>query len=82
MLKALLGKEIDVMSTNMNWGVRFKDKVRVLAVAAPKRYPLLDEAPTLKELGIDYIDNLSRSMTARLKCPKTRLRSFRTHSLK
>jgi tripartite-type tricarboxylate transporter receptor subunit TctC len=74
MLKALLGKEIDAMSTNMNWGVRFKDKVRVLAVAAPKRYPLLDEAPTLKELGINYIDNLSRSMTASAKVSKDKIK--------
>jgi tripartite-type tricarboxylate transporter receptor subunit TctC len=74
MLKALLGKETEVMSTNINWGVRFPDKVRVLAVAAPKRYALMPDVPTFKELGIDYIDNLSRSMTASAKVPADRIK--------
>jgi tripartite-type tricarboxylate transporter receptor subunit TctC len=73
MLKGLLGGETEVMSTNINWGVRFKDKVRVLATASPKRYELLPEAPTFKELGIDYIDNLSRSLTASSKVSKKQI---------
>ncbi|MEQ8193812.1 MAG: tripartite tricarboxylate transporter substrate binding protein [Rhodospirillales bacterium] len=68
--KGLLGGEVEVMSTNMNWGVRFKDKVKVLAVAAAKRSPFLPEAPTFKELGIDFIDHLSRSLTASAKVSK------------
>ena len=73
MYKGLLGGEVEVMSTNMNWGVRFKDTVRVLATASPKRYSLLKEAPTFQELGIDYIDYLSRSMTASAKVSKKKI---------
>ncbi|MEQ8961425.1 MAG: tripartite tricarboxylate transporter substrate-binding protein, partial [Coleofasciculus sp. C2-GNP5-27] len=73
MYKGLLGGETEVMSTNLNWGVRFKDKVLVLAVAAPKRSKILPEAPTFKELGIDYIDYLSRSMTASAKVSKKKI---------
>ncbi|MDA0657152.1 MAG: tripartite tricarboxylate transporter substrate binding protein, partial [Proteobacteria bacterium] len=74
MLKALLGKETDIMSTNANWGVRYSDKLRVVAIASPKRYPLLPDTPTFKELGIDYIDNLSRSMTASAKVSKKKIK--------
>ncbi len=73
MYKGLLGGEVEVMSTNMNWGVRYKDSVRVLAMASAKRYSLLKEAPTFKELGIDYIDYVSRSMTASAKVSKKKV---------
>lgn len=73
MYKGLLGGEVEVMSSNMNWGVKFKDTLRVLASASPKRDILNTEAPTFKELGIDYIDFLSRSLTASAKVPKKRI---------
>jgi tripartite-type tricarboxylate transporter receptor subunit TctC len=62
--QGLLGGEVEVMSANMNWGVRYKDTLRVLAAASPKRYPFLKDAPTFKEQGIDFVDFLSRSLTA------------------
>lgn len=73
MYKGLLGGEIDVMATNMNWGVKFKDTVKTIASASEKRDPLNTESPTFRELGIDYIDYLSRSLTASAKVPKARI---------
>jgi tripartite-type tricarboxylate transporter receptor subunit TctC len=73
MYKGLLGGEIEIMATNMNWGVKFKDTVLTLATASEKRDPLNTEAPTFRELGIDYIDYLSRSLTASAKVPKKKI---------
>ncbi|MEL0107350.1 MAG: Bug family tripartite tricarboxylate transporter substrate binding protein [Rhodospirillales bacterium] len=73
MYKGLLGGEIEVMATNMNWGVKFKDTVLTLATASEKRDPLNTEAPTFRELGIDYIDYLSRSLTASAKVSKKKI---------
>lgn len=74
MLKGMLGNEVEVMSSNANWGVRFPDKLVTVAVAGEKRYELLPDAPTLKELGIDYVDSLTRTFTASAKVPKDRIK--------
>ena len=74
MLKGMLGNEIEVMSSNANWGVRYPKKLVTLAVAADKRYELLPNAPTLRELGIDYVDSLTRTFTASAKVPKNRIK--------
>jgi tripartite-type tricarboxylate transporter receptor subunit TctC len=39
-----------------------RTKVRALAVAMEKRHPLLPDAPTFKELGIDWIDGAYRGI--------------------
>lgn len=72
-LKGLLGGEIEVKSANMSWGVRFPDKLRVLAVAADKRFPLMKEIPTFKELGINYTNYLTRSLTASSEVSKDKI---------
>jgi tripartite-type tricarboxylate transporter receptor subunit TctC len=74
MLKGMLGNEVEVMSSNANWGVRFPDKLITVAVAGEKRYELLPDAPTLKELGINYVDNLTRTFTASAKVDKAKIK--------
>ena len=74
MLKGMLGNEVEVMSSNANWGVRFPDKLITVAVAGEKRYELLPDAPTLKELGVNYVDNLTRTFTASAKVDKARIK--------
>ena len=50
---ALLGDEIEVLSTGLGETIAFirAGQVRVLAVTAPKRVPAIENAPTLTELG-------------------------------
>jgi len=74
MLKGMLGNEVEVMSSNANWGVRYPDKLITVAVAGEKRYELLPNSPTLRELGIDYVDFLTRTFTASAKVPKDRIK--------
>ena len=74
MLKGMLGNEVEVMSSNANWGVRYPAKLLTVAVAAEKRYELLPDSPTMKELGIDYVDSLTRTFTASAKVPKDRIK--------
>ena len=74
MFKGFLGNEVEIMSSNANWGVRFPGKLITVAVAAEKRYELLPNSPTLRELGIDYIDYLTRTFTASAKVPKDRIK--------
>ena len=74
MLKGMLGNEVEVMSSNANWGVRFPDKLITVAVAAEKRYELLPDSPTLRELGFDYVDSLTRTFTASAKVSKDRIK--------
>ncbi len=73
-LKGMLGNEIEVMSSNANWGVRYPDKLIAVAIAAEKRYELLPNTPTFRELGIDYVDSLTRTFTASAKVPKDRIK--------
>jgi putative tricarboxylic transport membrane protein len=42
--------------------VNNKGKVRALAVAMDKRHPLLPDAPTFKELGVDWVDGAYRGI--------------------
>jgi len=44
------------------FAINNKGKVRALAVAMDKRHPLLPDAPTFKELGIDWVDGAYRGI--------------------
>ncbi len=72
--KGFLGGEVQVISSNANWAVRYSDTIHTLAIAAEKRSPLIPDVPTFKELGYDYVGNLSRTYSASAKVPKDRIK--------
>jgi len=59
---AVLGGHIDGAMTYTVFAIANKGKVRALAVAMDKRHPLLPDAPTFKELGIDWVDGAYRGI--------------------
>jgi tripartite-type tricarboxylate transporter receptor subunit TctC len=62
MATAIIGSHISGGMTYTAFPVNNKGKVRALAVAMDKRHPLLPEAPTFKELGIDWVDGAYRGV--------------------
>src|SRR5258708_36504478 len=46
-----------------------KGKMRALAVAMEKRHPLLPDAPTFRELGIDWVDGAYRGIAVSKSTP-------------
>lgn len=59
---ALLGGHTDGGMTFSNDLVRFKDKLRVLAMATDERMSELPDAPTFKEQGFDLVEAVDRGV--------------------
>jgi tripartite-type tricarboxylate transporter receptor subunit TctC len=59
---AVLGGHVSGAMSYTAFAINNKDRVRALAVAAPKRHPLLPDTPTFKELGVDWIDGAYRGI--------------------
>ena len=59
---AVLGGHVTGAMSYTAFAINNKDRVRALAVASPKRHPLLPDTPTFKELGIDWIDGAYRGI--------------------
>jgi tripartite-type tricarboxylate transporter receptor subunit TctC len=59
---AVLGGHVDGSMTYTAFAINNKGKTRALAVAMDKRHPLLPDAPTFKELGIDWVDGAYRGI--------------------
>jgi tripartite-type tricarboxylate transporter receptor subunit TctC len=55
LIASLLGGHVSVAMSYSSLNVAQKAKTRVLAVATPQRLPYID-APTFRELGIDWVD--------------------------
>lgn len=62
MTTAVLGGHVDGAMSYTAFAINNKGKVRVLAVAMEKRHPLLPEAPTFRELGVDWVDGAYRGI--------------------
>jgi tripartite-type tricarboxylate transporter receptor subunit TctC len=62
MTTSVLGGHVGGAMTYTAFAVNNKGKVRALAVAMDKRHPLLPEAPTFRELGIDWVDGAYRGI--------------------
>jgi tripartite-type tricarboxylate transporter receptor subunit TctC len=56
LLASLFGGHVDGAMSYSSLAVAQKGKTRVLAVATPERLPYLPDAPTFRELGIDWVD--------------------------
>ena len=67
---ALLGGHLTAAMNYSMLGVQYKDKVRVLAVAAEERVSTLPDAPTFKELGYDIVGGAFRGVAAPKGTPK------------
>jgi tripartite-type tricarboxylate transporter receptor subunit TctC len=62
MVVALLGGHVDGAMSFSALAINNKDKVRALAVAMDQRHPLLPDVPTLRELGVDWVDGAYRGI--------------------
>jgi len=62
MTTAVLGGHIGGAMSYTAFAVNNKGKVRALAVAMEKRHPLLPDAPTFRELGVDWVDGAYRGV--------------------
>ena len=59
---AVIGGHVGGAWSNTAFPVNNRGKVRALAVAMEKRHPLLPDAPTFRELGIDWVDGTYRGI--------------------
>ena len=62
LLSSLLGGHVDGAISYSSLGLAQKDKVRLLAVATPQRLSYFPNVPTLRELGIDWVDGAYRGI--------------------
>ena len=62
MTTAVIGGHVSGAMSYTAFAINNKGKVRALAVAMDRRHPLLPDAPTFKELGIDWVDGAFRGI--------------------
>ena len=62
MTTAVVGGHVGGAMSYTAFAINNRGKVRALAVAMDKRHPLLPEAPTFRELGIDWVDGAYRGI--------------------
>lgn len=63
-VKAVFGGEIQILNTNAMHQVSYNDRLRPIAFAGERRYPLAPDAPTFKEQGYDIVDYVTRGFVA------------------
>ncbi|HEY8552541.1 MAG TPA: tripartite tricarboxylate transporter substrate binding protein [Thermaerobacter sp.] len=61
-MAAFLGGHVAAVFANSNDLVKYRDRIRVLGVAAEERFPGLPDAPTFKEQGIDLVERIDRGV--------------------
>ena len=62
MTTAVIGGHVAGAMSYTAFAINNKGKVRALAVAMDKRHPLLPDAPTFRELGVDWVDGAFRGI--------------------
>ena len=62
MTTAVIGGHVAGAMSYTAFAINNKGKVRALAVAMDKRHPLLPDAPTFRELGVDWVDGAYRGI--------------------
>ena len=61
-ITAFLGGHVAAVFANSNDLVKYRDRIRVLGIAADQRFPGLPDAPTFKEQGIDLVERIDRGV--------------------
>jgi len=74
---ALLGGHVPVLAISVGAIAKFKDKVRILAQAAPKRVTTASWVPTFKELGVDIVNLVYRPVATPKGVPPAILAKLR-----
>lgn len=74
---ALLGGHIPVISISVGAIAKFKDKVRILAQAAPERVSTASWVPTFKEQGVDIVNFVYRPVATPKGVPQAILKKLR-----
>ena len=69
-ITALLGGHTDAGMCLSDDVTRFRDKLRVLAMATETRMEGLQDVPTFKELGIDLVESVDRGVAVPPNTPK------------
>ena len=59
---AVAGGHVSGAMSYTAFAINNKGKMRALAVAMDKRHPLLPDAPTFKELGVNWVDGAFRGI--------------------
>lgn len=62
LVASLLGGHVDGAMSYSSLALAQKGKTRLLAVATPERLPYFPDAPTFRELGIDWVDGAYRGV--------------------
>jgi tripartite-type tricarboxylate transporter receptor subunit TctC len=62
MTVAVAGGHVGGAMSYTAFAINNKGKMRALAVAMEKRHPLLPDAPTFRELGVNWIDGAFRGI--------------------
>ena len=69
LVASLLGGHVSMAMSYITLAVAQKGKTRVLAVATEKRHPQFPDAPTFKEMGIDWVDGAYRGIALPKSAP-------------
>jgi len=59
---ALLDEQVDASWSYTTGAVKYRDKLRMLAVAMEKRHPKFPDVPTFRELGYDFVGGAYRGV--------------------
>jgi tripartite-type tricarboxylate transporter receptor subunit TctC len=75
LVASLIGGHVDGAISYSSLALAQRGKVRLLAVATPERLPYLPDAPTFREVGIDWVDGAYRGIGV----PKSTHEDMRRH---
>lgn len=70
LVSAVLGSHVAGAMSYTTFAIQQKGKVRVLAVATKERVPQFPDAPTFKELGVNWIDGAYRGVAVPKSTPE------------
>ncbi len=62
LVASLLGQHVSAAMTYLPLAIAQKEKVRLLAVASEKRVPMFPDAPTFKEVGLNWVGGAYRGI--------------------